>query len=495
MKSRRLDVGLFLFLLILFIRLPFFFRDYIDHDESTFILMGASVADGHLPYAHLWDLKSPFLFYVFGLIETTFPDSFVAVRLFGVLIIFASAFLLVRIADRAGLRNGLLVGVGYAVLSSLFGSLQGVMSEHLAVLFILLALYLFTLTPAKWRILGIAVFTGLALLCKLNYAYACVLFFAFILLDSWKQQGLVAFFVNGILLLTGLLLPFALVSLPFIFQVELKLFIDSTFLAPFAYGHSGGLTFAQKLMKTWWVIVLTGTVCFFSFRISNRAHHKIVIALILLMSGTVISFITSGKVNGHYLIEIYPFLLLLTLGIIFRKNYKPSQFAIGLAVLLLSFESWKEYASVVSNWREKGTPYNGKSYVVLEKLQERNLLTEKIFFADYHITYWHLDEFPLTKSTTHPSNLARPYLFKFFGNERDNSLDELKYILEVVKPTVIVSRKPYISFLPPEGKENLYFTEYANVNFNLIMEDEKQRIYIWQRNTTSLSKISSYRPD
>ena len=55
-------VYLFLFGVALFIRFPFFFRDIIDHDESTFIFIGNSIADGYLPYDYLWDLKPPLLF-------------------------------------------------------------------------------------------------------------------------------------------------------------------------------------------------------------------------------------------------------------------------------------------------------------------------------------------------------------------------------------------------------------------------------------------------
>ena len=209
--------------------------------------------------------------------------------------------------------------------------------------------------------------------------------------------------------------------------------------------------------------------------------------IIALLAGTVVSFVTTGKVNGHYLIEIYPFLLLLGLGTIVARHFQPSLIIISLAILIISFESWKEYIAVARNWSEKGTPFNGKSYLVIDKLRAEGLSHEKIFFADYHIAYWLLGEYPLTKSTTHPSNLARPYLFKYFGNDRKTSIEELKYIMEVIRPNVIVSRKPYISFLSPDGEENRYFSEFANANFNLIMESEKDRIYIWRRNMTTLS--------
>ncbi|HCD98775.1 MAG TPA: hypothetical protein DEQ63_05800, partial [Flavobacteriaceae bacterium] len=55
-KSKAFLVFLALFIVAFAIRFPFFFRDYIDKDESTFILMGQSWADGYLPYLTLWDL-------------------------------------------------------------------------------------------------------------------------------------------------------------------------------------------------------------------------------------------------------------------------------------------------------------------------------------------------------------------------------------------------------------------------------------------------------
>ncbi|MEM9869038.1 MAG: glycosyltransferase, partial [Bacteroidota bacterium] len=81
------NVLLVLVLVTLFIRFPFFFRDYVDRDESTFIIMGQSWVNGHLPYTHLWDLKPPITFLFFASIITIFGKSFIAIRLFGALLV------------------------------------------------------------------------------------------------------------------------------------------------------------------------------------------------------------------------------------------------------------------------------------------------------------------------------------------------------------------------------------------------------------------------
>ncbi len=69
--------------LALFLRFPFFFRDYIDRDESTFILMGQSILDGHLLYTNLWDVKPPLAFVSYALIIAIFGKSIISVRIAG----------------------------------------------------------------------------------------------------------------------------------------------------------------------------------------------------------------------------------------------------------------------------------------------------------------------------------------------------------------------------------------------------------------------------
>ncbi|TNF72398.1 MAG: glycosyltransferase, partial [Bacteroidetes bacterium] len=64
-KSATWVHGLWFLLLAFWIRFPFFFRDYIDRDESTFILLAQSLVEGNLPYTELWDLKPPLLFALF----------------------------------------------------------------------------------------------------------------------------------------------------------------------------------------------------------------------------------------------------------------------------------------------------------------------------------------------------------------------------------------------------------------------------------------------
>ncbi|WP_281541521.1 ArnT family glycosyltransferase [Maribacter aestuarii] len=141
-----------LFLITLFIRFPFFFRDYIDRDESTFILLGQSWVDGQLPYLELWDLKPPLTFAFFAAIISIFGKSFLAIRFFGAVLVVITAFFTFKIAVHITTKKvAYWASVCCVLLLSLFGSLQGVMSEHICMAAFVPGLYLLI---SKKRIIG-----------------------------------------------------------------------------------------------------------------------------------------------------------------------------------------------------------------------------------------------------------------------------------------------------------------------------------------------------
>ncbi|OLY93230.1 hypothetical protein SAMN05444008_10712 [Cnuella takakiae] len=470
---------LFLFCATLFIRLPFFFRDYIDVDESTFILMGQSVADGNQPYLHLWDLKPPLLFYFFGGIEYLFPRSFIAIRFTAVLVIFVSAFFLQRIAIQHRLRNPFLIALGYVLLSSLFGSLQGFMSEHLAVFFLLPGIYLLH-KDRPWAMLLAGVFFSCSLMSKLSYGYGLALLMVLIGLWTWRKKGFLVALGHSVLLGLGLIIPILCLAIPYYVQGKLQVFTDSVFLAPLAYAKAQPLSFGDKLANTWWinlVVALLSMAVIKTARKEQRYHAAIFLCLLL---GTTYTFFASGLVNGHYLVMIYPFVLLLVLGLIIRKDFRLKKAVLVLAVLLVAAESHLEYYRIAKNYLATGSPYYRTSFKAVAALRSRNLADEKIFFTHYHIGYWLLNQYPLTRSTTHPSNINRPYLFPFYGAQT-TVLAELRYLMDTIRPDVLVSKEVTgVSFMET-GAEREYFRKVVATDYRQVYQNTEERLFIWQR--------------
>jgi hypothetical protein len=471
---------LFLFGAAFFIRYPFFFRDYIDHDESTFILVGNSITDGHLPYDFLWDLKPPLLFYVFAFVEWLFPHSLIAIRFFGVLIIFISAVVLMLIAKTIGAKNGFLIALSYVIMSSLFGSIQGVMSEHVAVFFFLPALLLFLKNKATINLLLSGILFGCALLCKLNFAYTLLALFIYHFIFYYRPIGPQLIIKNISITVTGLAFPFVLIAIPYILQNKLRLFIDSVFLATLEYGHTAKISAFHKLSVSGWIIAIGLLISILAIKFADKESKKQVGLFIALLASTIYTFYSSGTVNGHYLIEIFPFMAVLFWGFTLRSELRYSYLKLAPVVLLLSAESFIEYYRIIDHYSENSTFYNGKAFASVNELKMLKLDDKKIFFADYHIGYWFLNKYPLTKSITHPSSLSRPAFFKHFGDTR-TSLEELKYIMEEINPEVIVSRKECLSFFKEDDPENIYFMSRMKNHYELVYQNTVEKIFIWQK--------------
>jgi hypothetical protein len=271
-----------------------------------------------------------------------------------------------------------------------------------------------------------------------------------------------------------------LIAIPYIIQNKLKLFIESVFMATLEYGHKTNVTVLQKLFVAGWIIVMGLLISIIAIRFAEKENKKQAALFIVLLAATIFTFYSSGTVNGHYLIQAFPFLTILLFGFTLRKEIKFTYLKFALFALLLSAESCIEYYRIFKQYSETSTFYNGKAFTAVNELQKLKLGDKKIFFADYHIGYWFLNKYPLTKSVTHPSSLSRPAFFKHFGDTR-TSLEELKYIMEEIKPEVVVSRREDLSFFKEDSPENIYFTSLMKKDFTIVYSNPKEKIFILQK--------------
>ena len=102
--SSNLLTFIYILLLTLIVRLPYFFKPAISWDESTLIIMGQSILDGQLPYIDLWDLKPPIAFLSYALFILILGKSIVAIRIAGAIFIVVTALLIYVIGKICGVR-------------------------------------------------------------------------------------------------------------------------------------------------------------------------------------------------------------------------------------------------------------------------------------------------------------------------------------------------------------------------------------------------------
>lgn len=425
----------------LFIRFPFFFRDYIDRDESTFILMGQSWAEGNLPYTELWDLKPPVTFLFFAVIIYLFGKSFIAIRIAGTLLVAISAFYTYRIGSglqdkKAGLTAAFLV----VILFSLFGSMQGVMSEHISMAFFIPGVYYFLSNKKKWVFFVVGLLFGLAIMSKINIGYAVVFLFAFSLWQAFKAQQIPQTLKQVVLCGLGVATVVFLTFLPYLIKGQPLVWWNSVILAPLAYSGSGYNSVFRVLPYVLIIGLILGILGRYFLEITSRKIQ----ALLFICGGILLSFLQAGKANGHYLLQLYPFIILFAIlafsGFHFF-NTKIFQYVSLCLLVLLPIETYAEFANIIENKSHKGTYFNGEGIAVPNYFVKNGINPKNILFFEYHIGYWLLDTEPPTKSATHPSNMLREELFPFMESPRKTANEELNYILETQKPPYIITRK------------------------------------------------------
>ncbi len=126
------------------VRLPSFVYSVYNYDESLYVLMGAELARGHLPYTTVCDLKPFGLFALFAAFTSLPLDGVVASRVAACLVVGLSADLVRRIAghlfDDPRRLVGLSAGLAYILFSIATGGIaaQGEIFHNAAVLLALL---------------------------------------------------------------------------------------------------------------------------------------------------------------------------------------------------------------------------------------------------------------------------------------------------------------------------------------------------------------------
>ncbi|MEB8328502.1 glycosyltransferase family 39 protein [Flavobacteriaceae bacterium KMM 6897] len=467
LKNR--TVFLFLFLLAFVIRAPFFFRDYIDRDESTFILMGQSWVEGHLPYTELWDLKPPITFLFFAGIIYTFGKSFIAIRVFGTLIVAITSFFTFRIGkELESNKLGIWTAIACTVLQSLFGSLQGVMSEHLSVAFLMPAIFII-LKYHKYYWYGIAgVLLGLTVMTKLNLAYAVLVLGLFLLYRYFVEKKLKQGLLNLVFLGLGAVFVILFTILPYYQNDLTTLWWQSVILAPLEYAAANRGSLLDVLPTC--IIILGFFLWAWKWKYLDFNNSKVQVLFVTVI-GILFSFVRGGKINGHYLIQIYPALLLLvgmvlgTVPLMNRFKWKPYYL---LILLLVPMESYLEYYAIVKHKVEKGTFFNGEGFEVPQYIKDQNLDSSNILFLEYHIGYWLLDKKPLTKISTHPSNICKVEMFPYSGTPRKTAMEEIKFILEDIQPNLVITRDKEKFFAKENVTENAFTRNYLNEHYRII---------------------------
>lgn len=423
----------------IFLRAPFFFRDYIDHDESTFIIMGQAIIDGYLPYLKLWDLKPPLVFYFFAGIISVFGKSLMAIRIIGCLIIALTAWFTYRLSrEFFNQKISFIAGILCIYLMSLFGAMQGLMSEHLATLPLVVGLYILVKNQNPKTLFLSGVLFGLAMMFRLNLAYAILFIHLYIVFqDRNISKGIRNAFYLG---LGSLVLIFLVIS-PYLLTGNIDILKTSMVDASLSYSDASFKQMISTLPFVIGLIIISGLSL--KFLRTKRNDNRFMLLIIMIL-GQGIMFFKAGKVNGHYLIQVFPFLVILVVALFSKipmkvQNQKRLVTLLVILALLTPVETYLEWKNTIESKLETGYWANGEGITIPRYLEQHYPKEnyEDIFFLNEHIGYWVLNTEPPTAIATHPSNIFRSKAHAFVKNSKGTPYKELKFILDQ-QPNFIV---------------------------------------------------------
>jgi hypothetical protein len=499
-------------LISLLSRFPYFFHGDIDWDESTFILLGQSVLDGHLPYTDVLDVKPPLLWYGFAMLIVLGGKTFVGIRTLGSIVVATIAYFSYRIAGYLwGSQTGWISGISWIILISLAAGGQAILSEHLALLFLGASFTILVIYSQEFiSFFSAGILVAMATLVRLNLAYTWVCLGLYFLIkvftknncDSKQKLYLktrnksikcIAFIVGGLTTLSIMILPYVLTknlfslytgfiraSLSYTEQNSTSSVLWSQFQKVIFLNPSVAAIVLSVLI--FWALGVHGNSVLQHRKTLNTSQLDFYTLIAVFILSIEVSIIRTGVFYSHYNIQFLFFISLLIAkpieqiihcSVSFSKTsllfkwLKPYlKFSLGCILLHYLLQ----YGLILTLLINKGTPFYGASFYITKVIQEQQVQGEPLWIQTNHLAYWLTDSQPVISSVVHPSNINKPFLLKAWYGEKASSLTELQKIIDR-KPTLIVSNGAIETYFinNPETQsylDNFIRKDYCKLNYN-----------------------------
>lgn len=432
-------------------------HETLDPDEASFILMGADVASGHLPFVEQFDLKPPMIFLVLGGVIALFGKSLIAIRLTGDLFLFVTAALIFqtvrRMTGTAAALGGALLYVAMTGLD--FG--QPTYSELPATAFLMTAVLALCRAPVTLRsaaIAGLAV--SLAVLTRTNL-YPIPIGVGLLLLAAnclrtapVVPKAWLAFGFAG-------LVPPALLVLVYAAAGEIATLKLAMIDVPLAYSGQVGplaalkshveqfhvtVTMAPLVLIPAVLLIAAGIVAALwragKDRDAGRRWDLLVLFVLTGLAG--LSVIISGAAYPHYWLQILPFLAFFAafafaaLGHLLRSpSLAPLIVALPLAsALCLRAPDALALASAPSH-------YNAGYDIAAatRRISASNVHKPRVWSLYKHLIHWYLGAPQLSRAGVHPDNLARHAIIDTLADHGYVSRDEIGRIMHGLPDFVV----------------------------------------------------------
>jgi len=306
-----------LLFLAVILRWGTFFPSVINHDESTYFLIGKGLLEGQTYLVDSYDTKPVGIFLVYALMSWLGGSSIFMLRLFTALVIGLTAYLLYRLGNKASgsTKVGWAAGISYLLLTSIF-KFYGV-SPNTELFFNPFTLGALLLVWGEERKIPHFLLAGLLLgagfMIKYVIAADALAIGLFLLWQGWRKERLFRSVFQECLPLTLVFfLPLALTYGYYasIGQTEAFLFytFDVTSRYPVEASWGDRLLFALAFFGRYFPITF---LAIFAVREPLAKDRNWQGFLLLWLGCVTVMTLLPGKTFGHYQIQMMPPLALL----------------------------------------------------------------------------------------------------------------------------------------------------------------------------------------
>ncbi|MEZ5056200.1 MAG: glycosyltransferase family 39 protein [Saprospiraceae bacterium] len=407
MPTKDSKVFWLLILATLLVRFPLFFPSLLDHDESTYMVIGSEILKGKDLYVDVIDLKPPGVFWFFALIEGAFGKSIFLVRIVDALLIGISAFLLFKIQRRFNQSEnaGWFTAFLFILMNTLHFFTLSFNNEHLMVLFALLAIWILLRKETVWTAFLCGLFAGLGFIVKYLVLFDVAAFGVFFLVLTWQRTKSWAEVVKwaltrGTAMLLGFVIPMGLTILYFYVGDHFEAFQFISFEAPGNYAEETSWFDRLRFLTDFNIAYLFYLIPFYWMifgKVEKESWKQLRWLALIWLGFTMLSVEATGKMFSHYWLQMVPPVVLISgLAIDHLKVFKKiksfkwkgwnglqwsglSILIFGIALNYFTEVRKPDYPKIISNY-----------------LKEEMKPGDEVFPANtYQILYYLLDQSPI----------------------------------------------------------------------------------------------------
>ena len=450
-------------------------REIINWDENTFMLLGADILNGTLPYVERFDNKPPLIFFIFAGWMGMFGENVLSVRLLGDASLWLVAIVVFTISRRfASVEIAGLTGTIYIALHAVepgFHTTAGLP----AMVFCMMALWLIiAYRKHVWAIYFAGVLVSLTVLTRSNLAYLALFSGFWILLVSLLQPSHSRLSRwSSLVYLAGGLTPVLVLVLAYV-RIDavgtLKLASVDVALNYAGQWSTGGALIenlkkwasavqaAPIILGVYTVLTVCGIVVFVAqhrqINSPKMNMHDWSIVWVFLLS-IQLSILKSGAVYTYYWQQFFPLTTLFIAFLLVQWSHRRELYlAITLSLVVVVGVSLKGTAPdslrVIMKPGYMTGQYGARD--AADVLRDHLKPQDRIWALDRHLVLFYLDHPTVSPVVSHPSNITRDAIII--------TLSEAGYVVENELERILESLPEY---LVSNAHGHLFYFENQNV--------------------------------